>query len=381
MRIAIATHNLVRGDGQGRVNLHIAHEALSRGHRVVLIATRVDQDLADHPEVEWARVPVSGWPTQLLKNQIFAARATLALHRCDPNAVLACGFTCWSRTDLNAAHLVHSSWWRSPVHTRHLRRGPYGWYQGAYTVANAALERVVFRRARAVVAVSRLVANQLDGVVPPGIPIHTIHNGVDPVEFAPGAEARAQLGLPEEGLLALFVGDIKSPRKNLDGVLRALVGVPRLHLAVAGDPTGSPYPQLANSLGIAERVTFLGFRDDIPRLLRAADIFVFPSRYEPFSLVVLEAMASGVPVVTAATVGATELVGDAGIVLDDPDDVAGLRNALVSLAADATLREEMGTAGRARAEQHTFQRMAAEYLDLLESLAGTTRGAAGAGRT
>ena len=71
--------------------------------------------------------------------------------------------------------------------------------------------------------------------------------------------------------------------------------------------------------------TFLGFRQDVDRLYRAADIFAFPSRSESFSLVLLEAIASGLPVVTASTAGAAEiLTQDCGMVFDDPDDVGGL---------------------------------------------------------
>lgn len=371
MHVALVTHNLVRSDGQGRVNLEVAREALRRGHRLLLIATRVDADLAAHPSVAWERVSVAGWPTQLVKNQIFAAKATARLGRHDPDVVLACGFTCWARTDLNVVHFVHRAWWHSPVHTRYTRGGAYGAYQAAYTGLNIALERTVLAKTREVLAVSHLVADQLVGVAPPGVPVHVVLNGVDTEEFVPGCADRTTLGLPTEGPLALFVGDIKTPLKNLDGVLRVLVEVPGLYLAVAGDMAGSPYPSLAEKLGVADRVVFLGFRSDVAVLFQAVDLFVFPSRYETFSLVVLEAMASGVPVVTAATVGAAELVGDdAGIVISDPDDQEGLRDALRALTSDAGLRNQMGAAGRARAESHTFNAMAGQYLDLLEEMAG-----------
>jgi glycosyltransferase involved in cell wall biosynthesis len=73
----------------------------------------------------------------------------------------------------------------------------------------------------------------------------------------------------------------------------------------------------------------LGFRQDVPDLMKAADFLVFPSRYEPFGLVVLEAMATGIPVITAATTGATELVTpDCSFVLPDSDDTQALAEAL-----------------------------------------------------
>ena len=80
--------------------------------------------------------------------------------------------------------------------------------------------------------------------------IRVILNGVDTEEFSPGEASRQKLGLPENVPLAMFAGDIRTPRKNLDTVLRALVKVPDLHLAVVGNPEGSPFPKLAASLGL-----------------------------------------------------------------------------------------------------------------------------------
>ena len=160
------------------------------------------------------------------------------------------------------------------------------------------------------------------------------------------------------------------PRKNLDTVLRALPGVAGLHLAVVGTVAGSPYPALARSLGVAERVHFLDFRADIAALMRCADLFVFPSRYEPFGIVVLEAMNAGLPVITARAVGAADLVTPAcGVVLAEADDVEGLTAALRRLAADPALRACMGRHARAAAEEHTWVRMAESYVSLYREIA------------
>ena len=99
-----------------------------------------------------------------------------------------------------------------------------------------------------------------------------------------------------------------------------------------GGTAGSPYPELARSLNLENRVHFLGFRQDVPDLMKAADFLVFPSRYEPFGLVVLEAMATEIPVITVATTGTTELVTpDCGFVWPDSDDTQALAEALNQL--------------------------------------------------
>jgi glycosyltransferase involved in cell wall biosynthesis len=205
-----------------------------------------------------------------------------------------------------------------------------------------------------------------------GIPNESIQVqfcGVGLQEFFPGDADRRKLGLPEQVPLALFAGDIRINRKNLDTVLHALVQVPDLHLAVVGTTEGSPYPQLVAQLELSERVHFLGYRRDVSELMRAVDFFVFPSRYEPFGLVVIEAMASGLPVITATTTGAAELITpESGVVLSDSEDSQGLAQAMSSLKSDAELRQRMGQAARSIAEQHSWTSMAQRYVDVFEGL-------------
>jgi len=272
--------------------------------------------------------------------------------------------------DVNAAHFVHHAWQTAAAHEEPPRSGLRRVYQALYTALNVRWERRAFGAARQVVAVSEEVRAELRaaGVAPERIRV--IPNGVDPVEFAPGPADRNALGLPAGVPLALFVGDLQTDRKNLDTTLRALRRTPTLHLAVVGRVGESPYPALAAELDLSERVHFLDFRDDVPALMRAADFVVCPSRYEPFSLVVLEALASGRPVVTSRTVGAAALLTpDCGLVVDDPDDVDALAAALRHLAQNPTLRADMGRAGRALALQYTWTAMADQYANLLEQLA------------
>jgi glycosyltransferase involved in cell wall biosynthesis len=221
-----------------------------------------------------------------------------------------------------------------------------------------------------VVAVSQRVKQELLDIGVPKEAIRVILCGVDLQEFSPGSADRRKWGLPEQVPLALFVGDIRINRKNLDTVLYALVQVPELHLAVVGTIEGSPYPQLAAQLELSERVHFLGNPQNVvPELMRTADLFVFPSRYEPYGLVVIEAMASGLPVITATTTGAAEIVTpECGVVLSDTEDTQALAQAMSRLA-DHELRNRMGQAARSIAEQHSWASMAQSYVDLFEELA------------
>jgi len=245
-------------------------------------------------------------------------------------------------------------------------------YQWLFTKVNTRWEMDALRQAKTIVAVSEKIRKELVAIGLPPERIQTIVNGVDLQEFAPSGNEdprRSELGLPNRAPLALFAGDIRTNRKNLDTILHALCRVPELQLAVAGDTVGSPYPSLARRLGVANRTHFLGFRSDMPALMRAADFFVFPSRYEACTLVLIEALASGLPIISASTTGGVEIVGeDAGFVLDDPEDTDSLAHYMQTLTSDLDLRRAMSASARATAEGYSWKIMADRYLGLLEEV-------------
>ncbi|SHL06417.1 glycosyltransferase family 4 protein [Rhodothermus profundi] len=373
IHLAFITHNIFPGDGQGRVNFELARYFLLRGATVTLFADKVDRRLLDMG-ASW--VPVHTGPlgeaVDLYKVWRFRQQVDRILATMDHlfDVIMGCGVvTCFPHT-VNAVHFVHGTWLRSPYHPARRSRHPRALYQRIFSQLNAAWEQEAFVQARQIVAVSEMVRDELITIGVPAERIEVIVNGVDLDEFHPGQADRSRLGLPEAVPLALFVGDIRSPIKNLDGVLHAMKQVPALHLAVAGRLPGSPYPALAERLGIAERVHFLGFRRDIASLMRAVDFFVLPSRRDSCPLVLLEALASGLPVVVSRLVGTASLVGEAGFVIENPEDREALAQALETLTRDADLRRVMGQKARAIARQHSWERMASRYAALFERLIG-----------
>jgi len=371
MKLCIVTHTVMKGDGQGRVNYEVVWEAIRRGHHVTLLASSVDLALQEHSQVDWISIPVKGYPLQLVREIAFSIQSGwwLHKHRSEFDLIKVNGAITWARGDVNAVHFVHSSWLRSPVNLS----GQYPilprTYNGFYTGLNADWEKRAFSQAKAIVAVSRQVERELLEIDVPPERIRVILNGVDLQEFSPGEAKRQTWGLPEGVTLALFAGNAQTPRKNLDTVIRALAQVPELHLVVAGTTTGTTYPQLVASLDLSQRVHFLEHRSDVPELMKAVDFLVFPSRYETFGLVVIEAMASGLPVITAATTGAAEIITPGcGIVLPEPDDIQGLARALSLLTRDRQQRQQMGQAARVIAEQHSWANMARNYVNLFEEL-------------
>ena len=141
---------------------------------------------------------------------------------------------------------------------------------------------------------------------------------------------------------------------------------------VAGVLAGS-WIRETQAHGLEDAVTFLGGRADLADLYRAADLFVFPSRGEGCPNAVLEAMASGLPVVATDVAGNREVLGEDGKAgrLVPTESPGALADAVADLMAAPSLRRELGIAGRARVlEQFDIQRVGARYLSLYEDLQG-----------
>jgi len=375
MKICIITSNVKKGDGQARVNYEIVNQAIARNHQITLVVRHVANEVAKNKLVSCVYFDVEKIPTELMRGFVFTRNSDrwLQKHKHEFDVVISCGAVTSRETDVNVVHFVHSAWLRSPFHTIRMNRNLYGVYQWTYSFLNAYWEKFAFQKSKILIAVSETIKKELIETGVSKERIQVIANGVDVDEFRPAFafnRSRQQFGLPEEVSLALFVGEFKTNRKNLDTVLKALVNVPSLHLAVVGSIDNSPYPQLARQLGVNERVHFLGYRSDIAQIMQNVDFFVFPSRYEPFGMVVSEAMASGLPVITTAVSGVAAIITpECGIVLPDSEDILALTNAMISLTTNYELRKQMGQVARAIAEQHSWTSKAKTYLDLFESFA------------
>lgn len=369
MKICIVTPAVICGDGQGRANYEVTWEALRRGYDVTLVTSRLAPDLKAHDRVVWINPNIDSIPSALLKEIIFDWRSQIWLRKNHHqfNLIQSYGAVTQFPTSINTIQFVHSGWIQSPVHTSRILKGHRAAYQWLYTALNAQWEKSALNQAKAVIGVSEKIRQELILIGVAEEKTHVILNGADLEEFTPGYADRIALKLPADVPLALFAGDIRTSRKNLDTVLKSLVQIPSLHLAVVGRLAGSPYLKMAADLGLSDRVHFLDFRQDMADIMRAVDLFVFPSRYEACTLVLMEAMASGLPVITASSAGGAEVVTpECGYVLSDSEDVSMLARHLQDLVEDPDLRQCMGSAARQVAESHSWVSKAKEYVDFFE---------------
>ncbi len=213
------------------------------------------------------------------------------------------------------------------------------------------------------------------GGVPPDR-LHVLYNGVDLEEFRPRPATgylHRQLGLPDAALLAGTIGQI-CLRKGHDVLARAaaILGdrLPELHWLIVGERYSAKQEsrQFEAALheaaaGLPGRVHFLGYRDDIPRLLGELTILVHPARQEPLGRVLLEAAASGLATVATAVGGTPEIFPpeSGSALLVPPDDPRALAEAVHRMAAEPELRLQIAAAARRRAE---------EVFDIRQSIAG-----------
>ncbi len=244
------------------------------------------------------------------------------------------------------------------IHTRHHGEDP------AVTRRQALLIRFVTTLTDHLVCVSRDGARlaACRGIRPPRL--CALWNGIDTTRFQAGRTCR-------DGPV-ITVARI-NPVKDIETLIRAMALAaacsPAIRLEVAGDGPSMPGVQkLIGELGLTERVRLLGEVHDVPKVLGRAGLFVLPSLTEGISLTILEAMASGLPVVATRVGGNPEVVeeGKTGLLVP-PGDPQALAGAMLRLWNDPALRLQFGQAGRLRVEEHfDIRGTVAKYEKLYE---------------
>lgn len=231
-----------------------------------------------------------------------------------------------------------------------------------------AADRMLAGLSQKIVAVSESVQKSLlrHGINKEKITI--LHNGIkiDRYRGAQGLETRKNLGIKEDEFIFLFIGRL-ARQKGVDILIKALKKIERGILIVAGEGEESyGLARLTSELGLEQRIKFLGQRRDIPELLAVADCLVLPSRWEGFGMVVLEAMAAGVPVVASAVNGIEEIIrSDAEGLLFEAENTEALSETLRYIQEDGELRRKISLGGSRRVEDFSVERHAQTLLDLV----------------
>ncbi len=207
--------------------------------------------------------------------------------------------------------------------------------------------------------------------------IEVVPNGVDTERFRFDISEEAVEVAKEKyaikGSYILYLGTIE-PRKNVQKLIQAYAllkkefpAAPQLILAGGRGWFSEGIYGQAEESGVKEYVRFLGYvaDDDVPILLKGAEIFVFPSLYEGFGMPVLEAMACGTPVLTSNVASLPEVAGDAAVLVN-PYDTKGIKQGMAELLQNSELRQQCREAGLARVQEYSWKKTADRYLEICE---------------
>jgi UDP-glucose:(heptosyl)LPS alpha-1,3-glucosyltransferase len=372
-RVALIRYKYDAYGGAERYTEMLADSLSRRGIEVHLFARSWKEPAG--PGVFLHRVGGLGWPP-LLSQATFVWLVGRAVRRERFDLVQSNDRTL-SQHVYRAGDGVHARWLEL--------RAPYeGWLRrlslriNPHHLYRLWLERRLFEspHLRAVIVNSEMVRQEILArfrIDPERI--RTIYNGVDLARFHPGNREAAGVSfreihsIDEAKPIVLFVGS-GFRRKGLAFLLQAfgLAGGDSL-LWVVGKDDPSAYRRLARKLGIGSRVLFWGPQKDVAPFYGAADIFALPALYDPFPTAVLEALASGLPVITTAQCGAAEIIdqGREGYVLQSPGRVAEMGR-LLELLYDPGRRRPMAAAARKKAEAFPIDRSVQELQSLYGQL-------------
>ena len=231
------------------------------------------------------------------------------------------------------------------------------------------IERFIYARYDAIVGVSKDVFEILKDRFPFKERLYLINNGikVDHIRFAPTAN-RKELGILGKSVLLLQVSKFDN-QKDQKTVIRTLSFLPdRFHVLFVGDgPLRAEHEALVRANHLTDRVHFLGIRNDVPSLLKAADIIIMSSNYEGLNLSTLEGMAACKPVIVSNVEGLSIVVGGAGI-LFKPHDERELADSILRLSEDKTYYKEIAERCFQRAMEYDCSVMGKSYRELYGKL-------------
>jgi UDP-glucose:(heptosyl)LPS alpha-1,3-glucosyltransferase len=373
MRVALLTRRFDPHGGGTERDLIITADCLrAAGHEVAIFAREVRGESMDY-EVRRVGPIALGRTAGLLS---FAYAAPQAARRAGADLVVSFARTIGA--DLmrsgGSAHVSYvraARQWRSAMQWGAMRLS-------LYHRAQMFFERRGFTspELKLAIAVSNLVRDDLMREFQlPGQKVVTLYNGVDLERFTPpgddsaARDIRTRFSVPDRAPLVAFVGN-GFGRKGLRFLLEAWPKVARgAHLLVIGaDQKSRWYQREAMRLGVGARIHFAGAMPDVTRIFHAADAFALPSLFEPFGNVLMEALASGLPVLASAQSGASELLPESMqcFVVQDPTNAAEISRKMNALLdADGELR----AVARATAERYTWQKYAGNLLAIISAIA------------
>ena len=371
MKIGIIAGEIHRRGGMERAAAEV-FERVAEKHPITAFATACEMDT---PNLTW--IPINPLPKPALLRHWSFRRKVQALE-----ARAGCTITNSIGAAAIDADVITAQFCHAAFTGRHgglrggtgvVRQRYQEWAQQVYTRQ----ERFAYTspRLKKVISVSMGVKRELmEHYGVPADKIVVIPNAVNHAIFHPAAnieekrEIRRRLGLPEMHFLGLFVGG-DWDRKGPTDAIKAIAGLPETTLIVVGSGDIARFTAVAAQAGVAGNVIFAG-RSSAPQdYYSAADVFVFPSRYEAFSLVTLEAVASGLPIIALPINGTEELIEEGVNGFFAEPNAASFQSKLLLLQSQPARCRDMSEAALRSSLPYTWERVAAEQIQVFEEAA------------
>jgi UDP-glucose:(heptosyl)LPS alpha-1,3-glucosyltransferase len=367
LRIAFVVHDYNRHMGHSRYVVELATR-FRWDHEVHVFSNTFEEQ--DTAEITYHHIPA--WrPNSLAGILSFVLPAT-SLVRGKFDIVHSQGL-CGLRHNVATAHVCQPGWYGALVSAN----GSLTWRETISRALVTPLEQLALakRSTRRVIAVSERIRRDLAFFFGRSDGVRVIYHGVDSELFHPRNRAvhrdrlRSELGLAPGECLALFVGGL---HKGAGPAIRATARVGGVRLVFVSSSNPDAHRALARDLDVADRVVFHPLSKQVEQFYGAADLFLFPTPYDAYGMVISEAMASGLPVVTSRAAGAAELIehGENGWLTADAWDIDQIAQGLGALAVDQGLRERLGAAARSTIEAYTWDRTAEETLAVYREVVG-----------
>src|SRR3989338_6771480 len=371
MKIAFVIHDINKTGGMERYSAELI-ERFSKEHEIHVFVSTME-GVNPQGQIIFHRIPVIKilFP---IKSIIFFLLASWLVKRHSFDIIHGNGGNFYG-ANIITAHYCHMGWndviSLIPSSGSLIKRI----YRNVTARIDTAMEKYIYRsrKYKKIIANSERIKNELCkfyDVINKSVKV--IYIGVDTKLFNPSnrmiynIEIRKKFNIPLDSCLILFAGAME--RKGLSFLLKSLklLKEENIFLIIAGKGDRKYYQREAESFGVYNLIRFAGHRSDIHKFYASADIFVLPTIYEPFGMVVTEAMASGLPVVVSRQAGASELIteGEDGILIKNADDHEEIAHILMPLVKDKDLREKIGYKARLKAELFSWDKMADETIML-----------------
>ncbi|MEK6705774.1 MAG: glycosyltransferase family 4 protein [Bdellovibrionota bacterium] len=389
-----AIHNLNSEGGQDRSTLEIIRRLCGDQNISAIAYTLDDQEVLKKIKFKKIR-PLIHKPS-IITGAIYHGISSLilALERLRHRKSVLVHSTGTSSliSDIVQLQFIHAAWREARQHLPKeawagvLPRGPKGLIRAKYHELlldyNVFLEKKFYTKNKIYIAISNTVAKELSTHFGINKNVHIIHHGVDSDMFHPPNNEleqkrrrtmRASLGINESDTVVIFVGAYA--RKGLRVAIESIAKLPEniragTRMVVVGQGDIPEFVRVTDDFGIKNLVTFIPHTKSILEYYQMADIFLLPTLYEPFGLVIIEAMSCGLPSVVSRLAGASELIDDkkSGLLINDPSDPSETSQLIQSLIENPEMRMNMGNAARMVAISRSWDKVASEYSKVIKGL-------------